>query len=430
MLSFFDLLEFLCSVDSVQHFTLGCTFSIEKVHSLYFYIYKNIALFQISVDSPQHSKLPLYLINAEYGATLQQVLEIAGLSNDYAKYLQYNADATNLFSAGSTRAAFDVFYKIWYDPYIVPALLLRECFYNRRLVLPRWGNNKHFAAVTMLKKNGGYRPIIVPPIESRVCMGVINTIFQAACPTWSVRTTGFKPNSGTVTAITLLRDQAKNVLKNNYVVYIASFDVYNAYNSINVQDLFNTLQLHYIPLPMKKLLWQWHHTPLYDYRYGVEFEQLTDLYQGGSSSYANGAPVQVGGLLQGLSFSPTLFAWYLDKKLVSKTNIVCYADNFAFAAPDLFLIQDTINNTSSILKNAGLSLQKTPITCVNSVDNHIFHWLGHSLHLPVCSTTLSDFTTKKPQKTAHIISVDTWKDLLSSSNWIKNVRLNDWRYIK
>src|SRR5689334_13793946 len=63
------------------------------------------------------------------GASLAQVLAIAGLSDDYTRFLKMFAFAKTQFSLGNNRAGCDVLYKIWMDPRIIPALLLCECFY-------------------------------------------------------------------------------------------------------------------------------------------------------------------------------------------------------------------------------------------------------------------------------------------------------------
>lgn len=343
--------------------------------------------------------------------TLDQVLKTANLHLDYSRFLELTKKADQSFKEKSYRDAFNYLYKIWYDDSIVPALLLRECFYARELVYPEWTNKKPFNAILVPKKpqpNRGYnsspnRILIVPKLNTRICMGTVNTILQSSCGSWSNRTTGFRPNFGTHIALHLLSEQATQCLNKHKQVYIVSFDIQSAYNNVLIKDLFNVLKLKNLPHPMKSLIWQW---------------QCTKL---------NG-PFKQQGLAQGFSYSPTLFAWYLDQAFIKNTSFVCYADNMAIALPFLTDIDTILNNAETTLNNMGLSINKSTLAvhfCKPDVQLE-FKWLGHTLTLPLCNVTLNDSTTldiKKPHKT---ISLEQWDQQLRQMNWVANVKNKIW----
>ena len=196
------------------------------------------------------------------GATLSQVLEVAGLLEAYEKSADLLRLAERQFSQGNPRAATSILHSIWMDRDFVPALLLAQCFKERELIFPDWGENSVYTLQNLAKKTGGFRPIIVPTKQTRICMGVVNTLLQTGCNSWSNRSTGFRPNSGTKNALLLLQKQAMDCVQQHGSVVIVSFDISKAFNSVRVVDLFSTLQLRSLPNQIKSLIWKWHHTPV------------------------------------------------------------------------------------------------------------------------------------------------------------------------
>nr|YP_009349241.1 reverse transcriptase-like protein [Yamagishiella unicocca]APZ82953.1 reverse transcriptase-like protein [Yamagishiella unicocca] len=421
------------------------------------------------------------LLTMDQGATLLQVLEIAGLLKAYEEFICLFSEAESLFVQGDTRSALNLFYKIWMSPHFVPALLLYECFYARQLILPTWsGTSKHYV-VNMLKKSGGTRPIIIPNKRTRICMGVVNTLLQSACKSWSTRSTGFRLGHGTHTAIDLLANSARKMLHVHDKVYILTFDIHKAFNSVNMKHLFHTLGLKALPHDIKNMIWKWQHTSLSagllcadrhitnavldasasnTGAHGTPAVVAADLshnYHSISSQFATNPTVVAAdlshnylsnneysnmlipgffinqysnSLLQGFSYSPTLFAWYLDVILVQHSSLIAYADNFAGVYGSIGEAEQALLNVRILLNTYGFSINEKSISIFVRYSNSaqaLYPWLGHGLSLPDCSVILNKFQQKAPASEPVPISLEMWHTMLQSTNWVQNVHNIEWR---
>jgi Reverse transcriptase (RNA-dependent DNA polymerase) len=341
------------------------------------------------------------------GATLLQVLEIAGLLDPYKNFLVLLSQAEDLFVKGNNRAAFNILYQIWMGPHFVPALLLAECFYARQLIFPNWYGFDTMHIQQMQKRAGGFRPIIITDKRTRICMGVINSLLQASCKSWSLKTTGFRPGFGTHSAINLLANSARSIMQSNGRVYIVMFDIQKAFNSVNMQHLCRTLHLSCLPRDVKTLLWKWHHNPLPEFRFD--------------------------GLAQGFSYSPTLFAWYLDEMVVKYSPFFVYADNFAGVFASLNEVDLNIAKVNFLLNSTGLNVnQKSFSVLTYQPKERSVHipWLGHALSMPDCNVVLNIFQQRSPVVEPVFMSLDMWRSMLRSTNWVRFVYQHDWRCIK
>ena len=385
------------------------------------------------------SEIPLRLFGGAYttkqptstpecGATLQQVLEIAGLLKAYEEFICLFTEAELLFVQNNPRAALNIFYKIWMSPHFVPALLLYECYYARELFLPDWNVTGKHHLVHMLKKSGGTRPIIIPKKRTHICMGVVNTLLQSTCKSWSMRSTGFRPGYGTHDAVNLLANSALNIMHTHGKVFILSFDIQKAFNSVDLKKVFKTLGLKALPHDIKNLIWKWQHSPVV---YGDESDskllkrQLIPVLGEARSSM----PDHSNSLIQGFSYSPTLFAWYLDVILVQHCSLIAYADNFAGVYTSSHEAEQAVLNASALLKAHGLSINEKSISIYvrsfNSVPS-LYPWLGHALSLPDCNVVLNKFQQKAPVSEPVFISLEKWHSMLQNSNWVQKVHNLSW----
>ncbi len=349
-----------------------------------------------SVDSMEHNYL---------GASLAQVLDIAGLSDDYTRFLKMFAEAKTQFSLGNNRAGCDVLYKIWMDPRIIPALLLCECFYARKLVVPDWAGPWKIYSSELKKPSGGTRPIAIPNLGVRIQMGVVNKLLQASTDSWDKKTTGFRPGVSTQMAMDMLYQKALAAYRQENILTLAQFDIKGAFNHVNVQDLFNQLELNCLPRKIKLLIWEWQNVPTL---------------------------AQMQGLKQGFSYSPTLFAWYMDHILVKHSPFFAYADNLAgvFQSPDE--AWSAVDSAANVLNHYGLFLNNRSVTFLtakksDSKNMHKFKWLGHTLVLPDLKVK---YNTTKPLVTGVkplIITPDKWKVMLRETQWLDFVLDIDWR---
>lgn len=373
----------------------------------------------------QHNNVPVDY-SLKLGATLRQVLEVAGLLDAYAKSADLLLLAERQFSQGNPRAATGILHNIWLDSEMVSALLLAQCYKARELIFPDWGENSNYSLQQLAKKTGGTRPIIVPTKQTRICMGMVNTLLQTGCNSWSNRSTGFRPNNGTLTALTLLQKQAMDCVLQHGRIVILSFDITKAFNSVSVADVFNTLQLHTLPSGIKRLIWKWQHTPVLG---GL------DPAAAGSISLLKGQAAPITGLAQGFSYSPTLFAWYLDSLLVKQTSLIGYADNFAGAFSSYAEARVAFEKASALLQNAGLFVNADSVmydSAFIALDNSLeFPWLGHDLFLPTCDLRLN-VNLKKSTVSADsptFISLKAWENQLLSTHWVNTVRLSHKRQL-
>lgn len=315
------------------------------------------------------------------------------------------AEAKTKFSLGDNRAGCDILYKIWMDPRIVPTLLLCECFYARKLVVPDWNGPWKIFTSELKKTSGGTRPIAIPNLGVRIQMGVVNTLLQASSASWDKKTTGFRPGVSTQMAMDMLYQKALTVYRDNDSLTLAQFDIKGAFNHVNVQQMFNQLELHCLPHKIKCLIWEWQNV------------KTLSLMQG---------------LKQGFSYSPTLFAWYMDHILVKHSPFFAYADNFAgvFQSPDEACL--AVDSAANVLNNYGFYLNVDSVTFLtankdDSRNMHKFKWLGHTLVLPNLKVK---YNKNKPLVSGvkpTIITPNQWKAMLQDSQWLDLVLYMDWR---
>lgn len=342
-----------------------------------------------------------------HNATLEQVLHIAGLSKAYADYQVMFKQAELLFKAKNNRAALDVLYKIWISPDIVPALLLSECYYARKLIVPNWHSFCIMHYVLKDKPCGGTRPIIIPDKETRICMGVINSLFQASCASWNDRTYGFRLGTNTAKAMLDLCRKTRNLSKANHSIVLVSFDISGAFNAVNVQHAFQVLCLKNLPHAIKTLIWKWQKTMP--------------------------SNIIIPGLKQGVPYSPTLFAWYLDYILVQHTEFFCYADNCAGVFPSMQHADAAISKAIHILSSNGMkikngSLYKQEISNFEAKRSVDFNWLGHIMLLPSPKVILNKpITRKHTLDSIKVITKHQWATMLNEQLWLIQVRAKDWR---
>jgi hypothetical protein len=382
-----------------------------------------------------------YHSNYGRGASLKEVLLVAGLLDAYNHFFSLFASAELFFEKCNQRAAFDCFYRMWFSPDIIPALLLRECYYARELILPNWyapdqhyvynlkksTNKQKFPAVStdysydlklvsqvlspsIQPSLSAIRTILIPNKQKRICMGVINSFFQAACKSWNIRTVGFRPGYGTHTAINMLADLVKINRKEHGNAYILSFDLKSAFNSVNLEHLFKTLYLKALPGDIKYLLWQWHNMP-------------------NNLDYDN---AHTRGLIQGLNYSPTLFAWYLDKILVKRSKLIAYADNFVGVYESIQAAENALRDAQLLLQGSGLIInpQSISICCSPHLATpYLYPWLGHALSLPNCKVIFRKFQQPAFKKTPIFITIDQWRYMLQATDWVNGVQRLEWVHL-
>nr|QKY64132.1 hypothetical protein [Volvulina compacta] len=353
-------------------------------------------------------------------APLIDVLRYVNLLNCYYKWFDLNRKAHAHFKAGDLRAAYNLIYQMWMHPFIVPTLLLVECYKARQLVLPTWNSKRPLYVQQLVKKSGGTRTILIPDLTTRVCMGVVNVLCQSACASWSPNTVGFRPGHGTHLAINLLAERCSNLLNSQGYVYILSFDIKQAFNSVNMNHLFHTLELGHLPHDIKALIWKWHH-----------------LHVSSANDH-----IKLDGLVQGFSYSPTLFAWYIDAVLIKNTTFIAYADNIVGAFANKELAFSSLELAKQLLNPTGLTIDDYSVTLVGSVSPHImqaditktssltFAWLGHGLLLPDCRVMYGQYEQKLIKAEPNIITLHDWKTMLKTQNWLNNVMKQEWRSVK
>nr|QKY64114.1 hypothetical protein [Pandorina colemaniae] len=370
-----------------------------------------------------------------YYATLNDLLKITRLDQHYARFLGLHQEASKLLIQGNKRHAFDILNKMWFDPHIVPALLLQECFKAGTLIVPTWNKFPKYSLIQQGKLDGSTRPIVVPHLETRVCMGVVNSILQTSCNSWTSRTVGFRPGYGTHYAINLLANSTKSILQSNGSVTLIFFDIKKAFNSVDLKHLFNTLELQLLPKDIKYLIWQWQHTPLLN-----------------NKKY----PVQqshVEGLAQGFAYSPTLFAWYLDALLVNHFNYIIYADNIVGIFQTEIEAWNALDLTKLNLQSSGLRINDhsvsivtvdTRLSLINETERragwysytnppnlstnpgYTVNWLGHGLVLPSCNVKFSVYENKQQKVESSVMTYQEWAVLLRATNWINKVYGQKW----
>lgn len=366
----------------------------------------------------------------EIGATLNQLLDIAGLLKAYNEFHALFSEAEDNFFNQKNQAALNTLYKIWMGPHFIPALLLYECFYHRELILPSWEGTGYLYLQNMTKKSGGTRPIIIPNKRTRICMGAVNSILQSSCRSWSFGTTGFRPGAGTHFAINLLAEQIKTAMRSNRQVFILSFDIQKAFNSVQINNLFHLLNLKGLPHSIKALIWKWHHTPV---------------------KYSNKVVSPfVNGLAQGFAYSPTLFAWYCDVLIVRNSSFIAYADNFAGVFYSMEEAVAALQKVNLLLQNTGLCINQSSVSfyhhsltesqrgnggfgqtaecSLNSTPN-LYPWLGHAVSLPTAETVYNVYQQKAFVSKPVVISLDMWQHMLRDTNWVQKVHNYNWRNI-
>lgn len=366
-------------------------------------------------------------------ATYSDLLKFTGLDQHHTRYVDLYREASALFCEGQKRAAFNLFYKMWLDPHIVPALILGECFTAGLPIVPTW---KHFSKYTWVNKpksDGTVRPIVVPSLEARVSMGVVNSMLQASCESWTLRTHGFRAATnkfqdsnlelprvtpltfGTKSVVVSLNAATNSTLALNSSVTLVLFDIKKAFNSVDLNHLFNILELHQLPKDIKHFIWQWQHTLLF-----------------------NNAPIE--GLAQGFPYSPTLFAWYLDTIFLKtfgafnpdNPDFFIYADNvvgvFATereARHALQLLDATLLSTSLRINPASVKY----VTVKNSTTGINLPWLGHALRLPECNVVFGTYQQHNVPVPSTRLTKNQWFNKLTTSDWKSKVYAHNWRLV-
>lgn len=346
------------------------------------------------------------------GATLIDVIKLAGLIEAYAECTSYTLEATKAFSAGDYEQACRQIHKIWMSPHCIPALLLTQCYDARSLIYPSWYKPGKLYPQELVKKTGGTRTILVPDKRVRICMGAINSILQTSCQSWSPGTTGFRPGSGTHKAVTLLTERVNATIKSHGQVYILSFDIQKAFNSVKVDHLFRTLKLKYLHNDIKALIWQWQHMPVH-----------------GDKNLITG-PVLMNGLAQGFSYSPTLFAWYLDNLLVRDSTLIGYADNFVGVYGTIDEAENALLQAIQRLAHSNLIISTSSINYFKFTAEstpRIYPWLGHGVSLPDCSFIMKVNQQKAPVSAEVVITLEMWQSMFNTTNWVQKVLNSNWR---
>lgn len=341
-------------------------------------------------------------------ATLVQVLDAANLLKSYNDFCDLYQRADMAFQRGKTQTAYNIIYKIWISPTMIPALLLVECFYSGELIVPNWNYNGKLFLQKLNKTSGGTRPIVVANKQLRICMAAVNILLQASCSSWSKRTTGFRPDYGTQNAIHMVANTVQHKLAKYGHATLVSFDLKTAFNSVNLPNLCTSLDLKQLPSSMKSLIWNWQH-----------------LQVKGSGNPASG-------LCQGFAYSPTLFAWYLDSVFVNQSSFICYADNFVGVFENMDQAQDQLNKAQDLLKNTGLLINRDTIMfkTVNPTSHpDKFIWLGHVINLPDCVVTYNKQKQNQQKTEPTVITLSQWKDKLQSTNWVHKALNSNWRNI-
>nr|QOJ46294.1 RTL [Edaphochlamys debaryana] len=345
------------------------------------------------------------------GTTLVALLQETDLLDAYNQYEVLFKHASSLFKNNQTIDAFNVIFKIWMDPKIVPALLLRECFYAGQVILPAWEHSGPLFSHSLPKKLGGTRPILVPNKQTRICMGAVNAILQASCESWHPHTTGFRPSCGTLTAVDMLADKIKVTLRTHGRAIIVSFDIAKAFNSVHVDHLFNTLHLNQLPHSMKNHMWQWQHLNTK------------------SGTTGDGVRRPLLGLVQGFPYSPTLFAWYLDALVGKGSEFIAYADNFVGVFESDWDAQYALARIQQ--KLAAASLVVAPHTIkfhTQRFQRTNYHWLGHEIKLPTVYVQNAVYCTPRVVQESSCLTFNQWVTQLKKSQWLHNALSRDWRF--
>jgi hypothetical protein len=338
-------------------------------------------------------------------ASLHEVLQLAGLLQGYKDFLNLKNEAEVFFLAGNFRAAFNTIGKMWVHPRIVPALVLIECFETRELIVPNWYQNMKLYRQDIQKKDGGVRPIIIADKRLRVCMSVINRLLQCCCVSWSSNSFGFRPGFGTQDAVSHLAQKAQSVLSNHKQAVIVSFDLKAAFNSVDAKHLMQTLQLGSLPGDMKKLIWMWQHLPIAQ------------------------DDISVTGLAQGYAYSPTLFAWYVDKLLGQHMDVTIYADNVTgvfYTKQDAIL---AVKKAQTLLHNSGLQIAPNSIQMhwLHHSRDYVFRWLGHSVVFPSGTVKTHKHEIPVQSDTHQVWTLAKWDSMLSTVGWVQIVLNAKWR---
>jgi hypothetical protein len=338
-------------------------------------------------------------------ASLHEVLKLAGLLQGYQEFLNLKKEAEHFFRAGDHRAAFNTIGKMWVHPHIVPALLLVECFENHELIVPYWYKNMKLYRQDIQKKDGGVRPIIIADKRLRVCMGVINRLLQCCCVSWSSNTFGFRPGLGTQDAVSHLAQKAQSILNKNQSAVLVSFDLIAAYNSVDIKHLVRTLQLGFLPNDIKNLIWMWQHLPITQHN------------------------TRINGLAQGYAYSPTLFAWYVDKLLGQHMDVTIYADNVTgvFCTKQDAIL--AVKKAQALLQDSGLLIAPSSVKMQllhHYLDFH-FCWLGHSVLFPSGTVKLHKYQVPGYCRTPQVWTKAKWDYMLRTSSWVPLVLNAKWR---
>lgn len=369
-------------------------------------------------------------VGRDQDASLVQVMEVARMLDAYNEYLQMTLSAEDSFASGNVRAGANILRQMWYSPSIVPALMLYESFYARQLLMTNWRGPWCLHYALLEKSTGGKRQLVIPSKDTRLAMGVVNSFLQTTCFSWTSRTVGFRPGYGTEQALGLLQGQAANTLSMYGTAHIMSFDIKAAFNSVNINALFNKLGLSNLPRPIKALIWEWHNPKV---------PNLVPSWSG---------PTPLRGLPQGFSYSPTLFSYYLDNILVKDSSWIAYADNFAGVFKSHREAHIAFNDAQATLARHGFSINHDTLLSVSFSAGGMrvykggthaqgdaltrrshFAWLGHALDLSNSEILLLKYAQPCPVVVPVVKTIDQWAADLHSHHWAQQAYGSGWRKI-
>lgn len=351
-----------------------------------------------------------------------ELLELTNLTQAALKFQHLFVNAQ--VNAHNPQRFMQIIHQIWNDPDIVPFLALKHCFKKKQLIVPVWHHPVNVFVRYLDTKSGGQRRLVIATPEQRLAMSIVNSIFQASTYSWTPKTFGFRPGFGTIHAVNVLSDSYIQMLSRpDCNAVLVMFDLQKAYDSVNFSKLVNKLELYRLPLSLKHSIWHWHHPNI--------FTKMND---------------NLDGLPQGYNYCPTVFAWYLDKCVLSNmasfltqqpysskpNNIIVYADNFA-AVIDKNHLDDFLLFANLCISSEGLHVKPGSFTVVhpNYSKESSISWLGHKL----CLKTGSIFVNQSTKNSDSLVQTDkdqkkcfkAFKVMLQTTNWLYQVKSSNWR---
>lgn len=108
-----------------------------------------------------------------------------------------------------------------------------------------------------LSEPSSYRPICLLPIWAKVLDKVITKRLSNYLIINNILHTnqsGFRKNLNTIDALYRVKEIVENNMANNSVTCLISFDMSNAFNSVHVKDLCNTIDKYNVPIKIAKIM--------------------------------------------------------------------------------------------------------------------------------------------------------------------------------